>query len=255
MLESPEAAAEATRAGLRRLFLMGAGTSVAKIEAQLSPALAAGTLANWTSAGGAGPRRQIAVRALDEAFGLEDPASFPRKKAAFTERLLAGQKALPAALQRLGGLAREIAGELDRAQAGLKALAGKPGAPRASLEDVRTQLEHLLYPGLFLRTPVARLAHLPRYLRAIQVRLERMPNGPQKDQAKAAQVLPFWSDWLKHGDGLRSRGVAEEDLTAYRWLIEEMRVSLFAPELKTAVPVSQQRLSEQWKALVQEAGL
>jgi ATP-dependent helicase HrpA len=62
-------------------------------------------------------------------------------------------------------------------------------------------------------------------------------------------VLPFWNDWLAHGDRLRARGVAADDLEAFRWLIEELRVSLFAPELKAAVTVSPQRLAEHWAAL------
>jgi ATP-dependent helicase HrpA len=81
------------------------------------------------------------------------------------------------------------------------------------------------------------------------VRRDRLPNGPQKDQAKAAQVLPFWQDWLKHHERLRARGVPPEELDAFRWTIEELRVSVFAPEVKAAVPVSSQRLAEQWKRL------
>ncbi len=84
----------------------------------------------------------------------------------------------------------------------------------------------------------------------MQLRLTRLPNGPQKDQAKAAQVLPFWNDWLQHRDGLRSRGVPAEELETFHWLVEEYRVSIFAPELRAAVPVSSQRLAEQWKAMV-----
>ena len=67
--------------------------------------------------------------------------------------------------------------------------------------------------------------------------------------AKAAQVLPFWQDWLKHHERLRARGVPHDELDAFRWTIEELRVSLFAPEVKAAVPVSSQRLAEQWKRL------
>ena len=122
--------------------------------------------------------------------------------------------------------------------------------PPPTFDDVRTQVDFLLPVGLFSRAPVDRLAHLPRYLRAAQIRLERLPNGPQKDQSKAAQVLPFWQDYLKHQQGLRDKGVPAEELESFRWLIEELRVSLFAPELKAAVPVSPQRLTEQWKRLL-----
>ncbi len=198
---------------------------------------------------GSAPRKQLALRALDEAFALGDPAGYPRTRAAFTERFLSGKQRLPGVLAELGRLAVEIAAELDRARAALKALAGKPGAPKASLDDVRTQLVHLVPHGLFTDAPRERLGHLPRYLKAVQLRLTRLPNGPQKDQAKAAQVLPFWNDWLQHREGLRLRGVPAEDLETFHWLVEEYRVSVFAPELRAAVPVSPQRLAEQWKAL------
>jgi ATP-dependent helicase HrpA len=197
-----------------------------------------------------GPRRQLALRALDEAFLLADASRFPRTRAAFTERFLAGKVRLPAALAELSRLAQEIGVELDRTRAALRALSGQPGAPRASLDDVRTQLAHLVPAGLFARVPRERLAHVPRYLKAIQVRLDRLPNGPQKDQAKAAQVLPFWNDWLRQREGGATPRIAEEDLEAFRWLIEEYRVSVFAPELRAVVPVSPQRLTEQWKAMV-----
>ena len=243
-LPSRAAADEATRAGLRRLFLLQMGTSLQKLEQQVPASVAMSALTDTTGA----PRRKLALRALDEAFLLGGTA-FPRTRAAFTERLEAGRRRLPVVIKELGALAQEIGAELDKTRSILRALAGKPGAPRAALDDVHTQLAHLAPSDLLSREPRERLAHLPRYLRAIQVRLDRLPNGPQKDQAKAAQVLPFWNDWLKHHEGLRARGAPAEDLEAFRWLVEEYRVSIFAPELRAAVPVSTQRLAEQWKAL------
>jgi ATP-dependent helicase HrpA len=245
-LPSRAAADEATRAGLRRLFLFQNGHTLARLEQQVPAQVAMSCLAD--AVGGA-PRRQIALRALDDAFMLADASRFPRTRAAFGERLDAGRRRLPDELADLARLAVEIGAELDKTRAALRGLDGKPGAPRASLDDMRTQLTHLVPHGLFAHATKDRLAHLPRYLRAVQVRLTRLPNGPQKDQAKAAQVLPFWNDWLAHGDRLRARGVAAEDLEAFRWLIEELRVSLFAPELKAAVTVSPQRLAEHWAAL------
>jgi ATP-dependent helicase HrpA len=244
-LPSPRAAAEATRAGLRRLLLLQSGFTLPRLEQQIPSAVAMSSLSD-----GSAPRRQIALRSLDDAFELlADPSSFPRTRAAFLSRIDAGKRRLPSILADLGRLAQEIGVELDKARASLRALDGKPGAPKSALDDVRTQLAHLVPPALFARTARDRLAHLPRYLRAVQLRLERLPNGPQKDQAKAAQVLPFWSDWLKHHEGMRARGVPAEDLEAFRWLVEEYRVSVFAPEIRAAVPVSPQRLAELWKGL------
>jgi ATP-dependent helicase HrpA len=247
LLASRAAADEATRGGLRRLFLLQMGSSLHRIEQQIPASVAMSSLSDGA---GPAPRRQLALRALDEAFKLTDEASFPRTRGAFTARLEAGRRELPATIAALGKLAQEIGVELDKARAELRALTGKPGAPRDSLDDVRTQLAHLVPHGLLMLAPRERLAHLPRYLRAIQIRLGRLPNGPQKDQAKAQQVMPFWNDWLTHHEGLRARGVPAEAVEAFRWLVEEYRVSIFAPELRAIVPVSPQRLAEQWKALV-----
>ncbi|WP_437776331.1 ATP-dependent RNA helicase HrpA [Sorangium sp. So ce1097] len=250
VLASRAAADEATRAGLRRLFLLQIGGKMSQLEQPLRSAVAVSGLGAKVAPGEPGLARQIALRALDEAFRLGDPAAFPRTRAAFQARLDEGRRSLQAGLGKLAGLARDIGVELDRVQAMLRSMAGKPGAPRPALDDARTQVELLLPVGLFARAPLDRLAHLPRYLRAVQIRLERLPNGPQKDQAKAAQVLPFWQDYLKQHQALRQKGVSAEELESFRWLIEELRVSLFAPELKAAVPVSTQRLSEQWKRMM-----
>ncbi|MGK4002677.1 ATP-dependent RNA helicase HrpA [Sorangium sp. So ce1036] len=250
VLASRAAADEATRGGLRRLILLQMGGKPSQLEQPLRSAVAVSGLGAKVAPGEPGLARQIVLRALDEAFRLGDPAAFPRTRAAFQARLTEGRGTLQGVLGRLTGLAREIGVELDRVQSMLRTMAGKPGAARPALDDVRTQLDFLFPVGLFSRAPLERLAHLPRYLRAMQIRLERLPNGPQKDQAKAAQVLPFWQDWLKQRDALRKRGVPAEELESFRWMVEELRVSLFAPELKAAVPVSPQRLSEQWRRML-----
>lgn len=243
---SKVAAVEATRAGLMRLYLIQMGTSLAKIEAQIPASLPMNALAGG---GKASLTRMIALRALEECFDLADPARFPRTKAAFSKQLDAGRPKLAKAIAELARLAQDIALPLEKVHQQLRALNGKPGAPKAALDDVRAQLAALVPPSLLRSTPRERLVHVPRYLRAVEVRLERLPNGPQKDQAKAAQVMPFWADWQRHKDGLLARGVPAEDIESFRWLIEELRVSVFAPELRTPVPVSAQRLTEQWRAI------
>ena len=122
-------------------------------------------------------------------------------------------------------------------------------SPESALAEIRVQVDQLVLSGFLSRERVERLAHLPRYLRAVLVRLERMPNGPQKDQSKAEQVVPLWNLWLEQHEKLRARGVPAEDLETFRWLIEELRVSLFAPEQKAAVTISPQKLAEMWKGL------
>ncbi len=244
LLESPAAAAAATRDGLRRLFLLQLRTTPGKLEAQLPGSLDQGPLA--ASGAALSPRRQLVLRALDEAFRLTEPDAVPRTRAAFAARLAEGTGALSAALAQLGLVAVELATELARVRAALKPLAGKPGVPRAVYDDVQGQLAHLAPPELLRGTPLARLGHIARYLRAIQVRLQRQAHDPQKDQQKVAQVAPFWQRYLARREELRAKGRSLVELESFGWLIEELRVQTFAPELKTAVPVSPQRLQDVW---------
>ncbi|HEX3764495.1 MAG TPA: ATP-dependent RNA helicase HrpA [Kofleriaceae bacterium] len=250
LLESAAAAAAATRDGLRRLVLLQLRTTLGKLEAQLSGALAQGALA--ATSPGVPVRRQIVLRALDEAFRLDrpdDPAAVPRSRAAFQHRLAEGRDALQVGLAELGLFAVELGAELDRARAALKPLAGKPGIPRAVFDDVHGQLAHVVPPDALRRMPRARLGQLVRYLRAIQVRLQRQAHDPQKDQQKAAQVVPLWQGYLRRRDELAAKGRVLDELDEFGWLVEELRVQTFAPELKTAVPVSPQRLQELWARL------
>ncbi|MFO0759393.1 MAG: ATP-dependent RNA helicase HrpA [Byssovorax sp.] len=250
LLPSRATADEATRGGLRRLFLLALGTTAARLEEQVAGSLGMSALGDFVSPGGKGLRRAIAQRALDEAFLLADPREFPRDKAAFAARSEKGKRALAALLPQIARLAQQIGDELGKVQALLRTLDGKPGAPRATLDEVRAQLRDLLTPGLLQHETLDRLGQLPRYLRAAAIRLERLPNGPQKDQAKAEQVQPFVRDYRTNRAGLLLRGVPESELEAFRWAIEELRISLFAPELKTAIPISTQRLAEQWKGMI-----
>jgi ATP-dependent helicase HrpA len=248
LLESPEVAADATRVGLRRLFLIQLRTTVAKLETQVPGVIANSPLA--VPGAPSSPRRQIVLRALDTAFGLATPDTFPRTKAAFAERLVEGRIQLPQVLAALGETAVELAAELDKVRAALKPLAGKPGLLRAAYDDIQSQLAHLAPPDLMRVTPPGRFAHLVRYARAIQVRLQRLLNDPPKDQQKAAQITPFWQRYLTQRDELRAQGRPLTGIDEVGWLIEELRVQTFAPELKTAVPISAKRLQDVWTTIV-----
>jgi ATP-dependent helicase HrpA len=246
LMEAPDTAEAATRAGLRRLFLLQLRTSQRQLAQLASGALDAGPLAAVVR----GPRLQVGQRAVDEVFGLETAATFPRDRAAFHRRLEEGRRALPEALASLDRSATEIAVEFQKVAAAMKALTtAKSGKSKVSIEDIQGQLARLILPDLFASCPRERLRHLPRFLKAVQVRLQRLPLDPLKDEAKAAPVAKIWQDFLKNELLLRARGVEAERVDEVRWLIEEWRVQVFAQELKTAVPVSEKRIVELWSGL------
>ncbi len=248
-LPSEQDAARATRAGLRRLFLLHLGDTAARLERTLPTSLPMASVAEYAAANPKQLREQIVQRALDETFGLLDASSFPRTKPHFMERFEQGRGQTDPVISRLGTLAQEMGTLVSKIEAMLRTLKGKPGAPRTTLDEVRTQVRTLLPKGLFLDTSLEHLTHLPRYLRAIQIRLERLPNDPRRDSEKAAQVQPLWNSYLERHSALRARGIPDDELEAFRWLVEELRVSLFAPELKTRVPVSPQKVADRWKVL------
>lgn len=248
-LPSQEAAERATTAGLRTLVLLHLGESLSRLERAISGSLQFATLASRVADDPKQLRAQLVRRSVDEVFAINDPAGHPRDKRAFLERVERGRGKLAPRLAQAGALANELGTLLSKAEATLRGLAGKPGASRAALEDVRAQLDSLLPKGLIEHTPWERLGHLPRYVKAIQVRLERLPHDPRRDADKAAQVVPVWQSFQQKCQALQTRGVPAEELDSFRWLLEEMRVCLFAPELKTVVPVSPQKVADQWRML------
>ncbi|KQZ69260.1 ATP-dependent helicase [Rhodanobacter sp. Root561] len=141
----------------------------------------------------------------------------------------------------------KLAEPIIEAQAEMKPWLAPPllGFARASYDDLGEQFDALLTPGFLRELPTARLAHYPRYLKAMRLRGERLRQDPAKDQQRMLQVLPYWRAWLQH----RAAGADPVDLAELRWLIEEWRVSLFAQELKTAEPVSAKRLAKALSAL------
>ena len=133
----------------------------------------------------------------------------------------------------------KLAEPIVEAQADLKPWLEPPlmGFARANYDDLREQFDALLARGFLRELSTARLAHFPRYLKAMRLRAERLRQDPAKDQQRMLQVLPYWRQYLK----FRAEGAGPLD--ELRWLIEEWRVSLFAQELKTAEPVSAKRLA------------
>ncbi|MGY3567013.1 ATP-dependent RNA helicase HrpA [Sinomonas sp. RB5] len=135
-----------------------------------------------------------------------------------------------------------------------KALRGSSSLALVSaLNDVKAQLEQLVYPGFVARTGYAQLEHLPRYLRAIERRLEKLPTNVQRDAVAMAAVQALEDDYDDAVAALAPTGRNEAKLAAVRWMIEELRVSLFAVELGTAGKVSEKRVRQALNAALAPA--
>ncbi|QBF25741.1 ATP-dependent RNA helicase HrpA [Pseudomonas tructae] len=131
------------------------------------------------------------------------------------------------------GLQKRFKGKIDLAQA-------------VALNDIKQQLGNLVYPGFVRETPGLWLKELPRYLKAIELRLEKLGAQVQKDRVWSGELSNLWSQYQTRLDKHAQEGKRDEQLQLYRWWLEEYRVSLFAQQLGTKVPVSDKRLSKQW---------
>lgn len=126
------------------------------------------------------------------------------------------------------------------------AMAAPTALAEESADDLREQLAWMVFPGFIRVTPWARLQHYPRYLEGIRVRLERLRTNPAGDLKRLAEIVPLWQRYTAFAVKSEKPPHDRAALDTYRWLIEEYRISLFAQELRAAVPVSAKRLNAQW---------
>jgi len=112
--------------------------------------------------------------------------------------------------------------------------------------DMRSQLDDMLYEGFLQELSPARLEHYPRYLEAMSVRLASVEKDPHRDAVRMQEIEPFWQQYLQLLEDGRDY---DENVDEYRWLMEEFRVSLFAQQLGTRAKVSVQRLHKAWQKI------
>ncbi|RLA24608.1 MAG: ATP-dependent RNA helicase HrpA, partial [Gammaproteobacteria bacterium] len=118
-----------------------------------------------------------------------------------------------------------------------------------SVLDVQQQLARLFYQGFLTTTADEHLKHYPRYLKAIDARLQTMLQQPDKDQQKMQEMAKFQQWYWQSIDKRQKDELVNPERDSFRWMLEEFRVSLFAQQLKTAIPVSAKRLEKAWNSL------
>jgi ATP-dependent helicase HrpA len=188
---------------------------------------------------------QLVALACDRAF-LDDAWTI-RSAEAFEQCRRDGRSRLGPALLEIGELVSGILERAHRARAGLAQMPQEQW--RASVADMREQLQRLVYQGFLQDIAPAQLAHLPRYLDALLRRIERLPLDARRDAVRLEEFADLQRDWVERRTALAARGQYDERLEEIRWLLEELRVSLFAQELKTVQPVSVKRIRRRWEAL------
>jgi ATP-dependent helicase HrpA len=188
-------------------------------------------------------RADLLSAVADRAFIGEDPV--PRTPQAFEAQRGRARTRLPAVASGALRILSEITEQHQLVVARTSA-----GGPLARVHaDIRAQLGALVYKGFLSSTPWDQLAHLPRYLKAMLMRLQKYAADPGRDARHAQSVAELTKRYEERLARQRKAGLVDPRLEEFRWHLEELRVSLFAQELKTPYPVSGKRLDKIWNAL------
>ncbi|MDQ3058528.1 MAG: ATP-dependent RNA helicase HrpA [Pseudomonadota bacterium] len=245
VFDEPDAAAAKHRAGLRRLFSLQIRDALKYLEKNLPDLQKMATAymlvgrAADNSGGGTLEelRQQIIEVALDRAFLVEP---LPTCEADFKKRVDDGRGRLTLIASEVARLAGAILSEFAVAQRKIK---DTKNAVEAS-QDAAQQLQRLVPKKFLTSTPYGQLQHFTRYLKAITLRLDKWRADPARDAARMAEIRPqeqrYWRLVAER------KGSVDARMQEFRWLLEELRVSFFAQELRTPQPVSSKRLDKTW---------
>ena len=171
-------------------------------------------------------------------------APLPTEESAFAVRRDAAKGRILLVAQEIVRLVGSILAE--HAAVLKKLVAAQKTLPRA-YADINIQLDELLQKSFIIATPFERLQSFPRYLKAIGLRLDKAKNDAARDARLMAEWQALAQAWARERSALRKAGVSDPFLEEYRWLLEELRVALFAQELRTPSPVSVKRLQKMWE--------
>jgi ATP-dependent helicase HrpA len=237
--DTPEEAARVHRKGLARLFALVLKDQVRAIEKL--PGLRDLALAFIPFGLEAELKSQLVAATLARTCLLEP---LPAAAAGFERRCAEAKPRITLVAQEFMRLAGQLIGEHAALQ---KRLVGLRAFPEA-VADIQAQMRQLMPKDFLLAYPWERLAHFTRYLKGAGVRLDKLRANPARD----AQLMADWRSLAQPFErellAKRKAGVSDPALEEFRWLLEELRVGLFAQELKTPMPVSVKRLQKIWEA-------
>ena len=248
VFDEPELAAAKHRAGLTRLFALQIKDAIKYLEKNLPDlqkmATAYMLVGRAADNSGGGTLEELRQQILDVALSrtfLLDP--LPTNEAEFKKRLEEGRGRLTLIATEIARLAGGILIEFTAAQRKVK---DTKNAAEASA-DCAQQLQRLVPKQFLTATPYAQLQHFPRYLKAITARLDKWRADPGRDAARLLEIKPqeqrYWRLVAER------KGATDARMQEFRWLLEELRVSFFAQELRTPQPVSIKRLEKVWQQL------
>ncbi|MCX7218611.1 MAG: DUF3418 domain-containing protein, partial [Burkholderiales bacterium] len=239
VFDDPDEAARIHRIGLRRLFALQIKEQVKFLEKNI-PGLQQMGMQFMALGSQEELREQIVQVALESAF-LQQP--LPSNSGEFNQRRDAGKGRLNLLANEIARLAAQILAEYHGLPKKLQALKAHPQAAA----DMQSQLQMLVSKRFIADNDFTQLAQFPRYLKAMTVRMDKLRADPARD----AKLMLEWNSvaqpWQRTP---RKTGPdADPKLQEFRWLLEELRVSLYAQELRTPMPVSAKRLQKVWESM------
>jgi ATP-dependent helicase HrpA len=158
---------------------------------------------------------------------------FNEKRAEYIPALEAADERLHQAMTGYHSVMKQLKGKIDLAMAN-------------SMADLKFQMQNLVYPGFLVATPSEWLGCFGRYFEAAGIRFEKMRREMGREREFLHTIEPLWARYATRREQHNRQGVRDPELVLYRWMLEEFRVSFFAQQLGTAVPVSVKRLDRQW---------
>ena len=239
VFDEPDVAAAKNRAGLRRLFALQIKDALKYLEKNI-PDMQKMAVAYMQLGSADELKLQIIDVALDRAFLLEP---LPNDEASFKRRIDEGRGRLTLIANEVARLALGVLSEFALAQRKIKDTKNAPDATA----DCTQQLQRLLPKNFLAATPWPQLQHGARYLKAISLRLEKYRADPARDAQRLTELKPLEQKYWRLV--AERKGQTDARMLEFRWLLEELRVSFFAQELKTPQPVSVKRLEKAWAQL------
>lgn len=244
LFDTPEAAAVSHRKGVCRLMRFELKEQMKQLEKGLPGfnqyALLLRAVMNPDQL-----REDMLQAIADRAFIAED--ALPRTNAEFMQLKTRARTRLPAVTEALTRQAQLIANEYQVLMAQLQKMTPVTQKIKRECEQ---QLQGLLYQGFFSRTPWEQLPHLPRYLKAIKMRIDKYPTSIERDGRHAQALAQIEQRWQQKIEQLRKAHLPVTNaLQDFAWQLQELRVSLFAQELRTPYPVSIKRLEKLWQEM------
>ncbi|MHB8899301.1 MAG: ATP-dependent RNA helicase HrpA [Thermoguttaceae bacterium] len=233
LFETPQAAAQAMRHGLRRLAVIAARREL-KSQVQWLPGLNQAQV--WASAiGDFSLKDQLAELIAELAFVAG--GRIPRDRPGFERFLAEGRTRIAPAVQEMAGLISSLFAEYHKARLAVEKATSDRWAFAA--HDAGRQLDLLVGPRFLTETPWEWLKHYPRYFKA--------SGSEPRDRAATEEIAAHTEAWLNRRGQNDQAGVYDPELETYRWMLEEYRVSRFAQELGTSISVSAKKLQKQWE--------